>query len=97
MLVLPGREVDPAGQLPEHAVAPVPAWCMPATQLTQVDAAAAGANCPAAQRVHAALLVLAIVDVEPAGQTPVHAIEPELTWYIPGMQLEQLDAAAAAE
>ncbi len=57
LLALAMAEADPAGQLPEQAVAPALAWYMPAAQCVQIDAAAE--KCPAAQRMHSALLVLA--------------------------------------
>jgi len=46
--------------------------------------------------MHAALLVLAAADVDPAGQLPLHTVAPVFVSYMPALQLKQDDAATDA-
>ena len=94
--VLPGGEIKPTGHLPEQDIAPVLVWYIPAAQMEQLDAASSEAYRPAAQLEHAALLVLALADIDPAVQLPEHKFAPVLAWYIPAAQLRQLDEATSA-
>ena len=91
--VLAVAENDPAGQLPLHNVAPVLDWYIPAAHLEHAEAPEVE-YVPARQLVHTVEdEAPVVVEYMPAAHE-VHEVDAEATWYVPTVQLAQLEAAA---